>query len=281
MATPWRPIGPDRMIASPGGAVRRRPDAVGDQADAGRVHEQPVGGAAAHDLRVAGNDPRARPSRRSRSRHRDRGQILQRESFLDDVGEGDREGLGAHHREVVDRAVDGQLADVAAGELDRAHHQRIGGAGHARPGHVHDRCVVERAARGRRGERGPDDVAQERVRELAAGAVAQDHPLTLGDRGRAVGALGSDRRTAAGDRRARLRQRRGTIGCSRRLGSNAHRGASPTPAPLIGPACTNGVTGSGERAPPSPRPAEKNAAQVPSELTIGAPSGFWGVHSVP
>ena len=41
------------------------------------------------------------------------------------------------------------------------------------------------------------------------------------------------------------------------------------------------MTGSGDRAAPSPRPAEKKAAHVPSELTIGAPSGFWGVHSVP
>ena len=39
------------------------------------------------------------------------------------------------------------------------------------------------------------------------------------------------------------------------------------------------TSGSGPAAMPMPRPAEKKAAQVPSEETIGAPSGFWGLHS--
>ena len=66
-------------------------------------------------------------------------------------------------------------------------------------------------------------------------------------------------------------------------GSGSMLTAAPRQRPprRSGATCTNGVTGSGDRAPPSPRPAEKNAAHVPSELTIGAPSGFWGVQSVP
>ncbi len=53
---------------------------------------------------------------------------------------------------------------------------------------------------------------------------------------------------------------------------------------LIGPAATGASGCAGLNAPRTaarPRPALKNAAQVPSELTIGAPSGRCGEHSVP
>ena len=54
------------------------------------------------------------------------------------------------------------------------------------------------------------------------------------------------------------------------------------PCRAIGATWTSGSALENAEPPtPSPRPAEKNAAQVPSDDTIGAPSGFCGLHSVP
>ena len=69
IATPWSPIGPDRMTASPG-AARSAPSATPSrhEADAGGVDEQPVRGPAPDDLGVAGDDLRAACARPRRGR---------------------------------------------------------------------------------------------------------------------------------------------------------------------------------------------------------------------
>ena len=57
MATPWRPMGPDRITTSPGRARSAAGDTpVGHDADARGVHEQAVRGAATDDLGVARDD---------------------------------------------------------------------------------------------------------------------------------------------------------------------------------------------------------------------------------
>ncbi len=78
-------------------------------------------------------------------------QLLERQPLLDDVGERDRDRLGAHHRQVVDRAVDGQLADVPARERERADTTNESVVNASRcAADLDDRGVVERAARRRR-----------------------------------------------------------------------------------------------------------------------------------
>ena len=200
IATPWSPIGPDRISDVAGRRpVRGGRHAVRHDADARGVDEQPVRGPAAHDLGVAGDDPRARLRRRGRRRRRDESQLLERQPLLDDVGEADRDRGRAHHREVVERAVDGELADVPAREPDRRDDVRVRGEREARAGHLHDGRVVEDAAGGGDREGRRQHLAHQRVRQLAARPVAQDDPLVLGDRGWAVDAVGVD----------------GDVGCSR------------------------------------------------------------------
>ena len=167
------------------------------------------------------------------------------------------------------------------------HDERVGGEGEALPADVHDGGVVEGAAGRGRGERRPDHVAQERGRQLAARAVAEDDPLALGDRGRAGDAVGVDRGAgpAAGGVIVSLIGR--PPGPRRPVLPTRARRAAPWRCHLRGRGARGGQEpdrghrGSGRAGAPSPRPAAKNAAHVPSELTIGAPSGFCGVHSDP
>jgi len=50
-----------------------------------------------------------------------------RKSFFENEGGGERERLRANYCDVVDRAVYGERADVAAGESERAYHEGVGG----------------------------------------------------------------------------------------------------------------------------------------------------------
>ena len=59
-------------------------------------------------------------------------QVGERQALLEDEGERQRERPRAADREVVDRAVDRELADVAAGEEDRRDDVGVGGEGDAR-----------------------------------------------------------------------------------------------------------------------------------------------------
>jgi hypothetical protein len=49
-------------------------------------------------------------------------QVGQRQSFLEDKSEREIKRLRPAHREVVDRAIDGKIADIAAGKENRRHH---------------------------------------------------------------------------------------------------------------------------------------------------------------
>jgi hypothetical protein len=101
-------------------------------ADAGGGDEDPVALAAINDLGVPRDQDH--PGHLARLAHRadDAAQVFQRQPLLQD--EGGRQELrhGAADGEVVDRAVDRQLADVAAGEEQGAHHKRVGGQRDAR-----------------------------------------------------------------------------------------------------------------------------------------------------
>jgi len=88
------------------------------------------------------------------------------EALLEDKSAGDVERLGAPHGEVVDGAVDGQLADVAPGEEQRRHHVGVGGHGQRGAVDVEDRLVAHGVAEG-----GLEEGLNQGVGGLAPGAV--------------------------------------------------------------------------------------------------------------
>jgi len=79
--------------------------------------------AAADDLRVTGDDRNACRGRRTADRGSDPAQVLDGQTLLDHVRDRQRHRLGAHHRQVVDGAMDRQGTDVPTGEEQRADHE--------------------------------------------------------------------------------------------------------------------------------------------------------------
>ncbi len=93
-----------------------------------------------------------------------------RESLLEDHREAQRERPRAAHGEVVDGAVDGQLADRAAREAQGLDDEAVGREGQPRTAGLDRRDIGERL-QSRRGECGHEDALDQRLRGLAAGAV--------------------------------------------------------------------------------------------------------------
>ena len=125
---PWSPIGPDTMIASPGWAsATPRETSRESSPDPGGVDVAAVGLAPLHDLRVPGDD--ADPRRSSGVAHGrgDPDQVGDGEALLEDEARRQVQRRRAGHGQVVDRAVDGQVTDVAAGEEQRRHDVGVGG----------------------------------------------------------------------------------------------------------------------------------------------------------
>src|SRR3954452_15464915 len=107
---------PSSAIASTSrraGPVGADVDPVGDHADASGVDVDPVAVAALDDLRVTRDDPDARTLRRLAETLRDGTHLGDLDSLLEDEAGGQVERRGTAHGQVVDRAVDGQVADAA------------------------------------------------------------------------------------------------------------------------------------------------------------------------
>ena len=135
--------GQDHHVAG-AGSVRPDRNAVRYQPDTSGVDEDAVRRSPAYHFRVAGHYPDAGPTGRPSDRLGHLPQVLDRQAFLDDIGERQRQRLGAHHGQVVDCAVHRQLADVAAGEFERADHERVGCEGKPVAGDLDHGGVVER-----------------------------------------------------------------------------------------------------------------------------------------
>ncbi len=118
-----------------------------DQSDAGGVDVEPVALAPVDHLGVAGHQHHA--GRRGRGLHRlhDALQHLHRQALFDDEAGAEELRTRAAHREVVDGAVHGQRADVAAGKEQRPHDVGVGGERHLRGPHPQPRAVVALAER--------------------------------------------------------------------------------------------------------------------------------------
>ena len=155
---PWSPSGPDTITASPGqAAVALERDGPLEDADPGGGDVAAVGLAALDDLGVAGDD--LHPGDGGRARHRvgDPPQVGDREALLEDEPGREVQRPRPAHREVVDGAVDREVADVAAGEEQRRDDVRVGGERQPRPAH---RPATPRP----RAVRGPDCGTPRRTR---------------------------------------------------------------------------------------------------------------------
>src|SRR6185312_6282101 len=81
---------------------------------------------------------------------------------------------------IVDRSVDGQPADIAAGEEDGRDDKRVGGEGQASAVDIEHRLVVELIQNGI-GKRREKNFFDQLSRELSAAAVAKNDLLVLED----------------------------------------------------------------------------------------------------
>ena len=106
--------------------------AHGYHTDPRRVDEQSVGLAVIHYLRIPGHDLHARSLSGGGHGSDHSLQVGQFQPLFEDEPGAEVERRGPAHRQVVDRAAHGQLADVAAGEENGADDVRIGGEGKAK-----------------------------------------------------------------------------------------------------------------------------------------------------
>ena len=114
-----------------------------DQADAAGGHKETIALAALHHLGITrGDRDPAGPGRRShRGQHPP--QQLQGQPLLKDQGDAQVQGPSCRHRQIIGRADDRELADVATGEFQWMHHIAIGAEGQPTMGQLQAGGVVE------------------------------------------------------------------------------------------------------------------------------------------
>ena len=170
------------------GVSRPRPlrgdlNAVRQDTDPARVDEDLVAGALPHDLRVPRYDAHAGGAGRFAHRQDDAVQVLDGKPLLADEAHGDVKGPCAAHREVVDGAVNGERADVAARKEERRDHVRVRRERQPRALDVDHSLVVE-AVEDRVAEGGQEQSFDELRRQHAPAAVAEQDLLVIQDRQR-------------------------------------------------------------------------------------------------
>src|SRR5262249_53480567 len=106
------------LIADPR-AIRVDSHARSDYADPRGIYENLVPLAAINDFCVAGHKADARSVRSLPHRSQDKREVLSRKSFFDDEGSRKIKRLRAAHREIIDRAMNGEFADIAARKENR------------------------------------------------------------------------------------------------------------------------------------------------------------------
>ncbi len=146
-------------------------------ADPGGRDEAAVALALLDDLGVAGDDGDAGRTCRRGHRLHDALQVGQREALFEDEAGRQPQRARAEHRDVVDRAVHGQAAEVAAGEEQRRDHMRVGG--HDQPaaggqlGRRRQRGAVVALVQVLVVELGGEQLADELRRRAPAGAMVE------------------------------------------------------------------------------------------------------------
>ena len=131
------------------------------------------------DLGVAGDDLNASIACGERHRLRNPAQQIDRQPLLDNHRAGEIERHGTAGREVVDRAIHRELADIAAGEEQRIDDVGIGGEGepiaaHGQLGKIETGLVLQ-GGQGRVVEGAHKDVVDQILHRLAAPAMGKRH----------------------------------------------------------------------------------------------------------
>ena len=122
--------------------ARRDIDTRDDITDSRCIDEDSICAAPAHDLRITGHDIDPGLLRRKVHRMEDFPQIRQGKALFQDEPHGQIARHGARHRQIVDRAADRELADIAAGEKERLYNVGIRRKGRA-PGQLDGRAVMQ------------------------------------------------------------------------------------------------------------------------------------------
>ena len=242
--------GDEDAVSWLGRGDRHRRATLRVDADARRRDEDLVALAAVDHLGVAGDERDVRFRARASHRGDDLLELRDLEPLLEDEGRREEARNRAPHGEVVHRPVHGEAADVAAGEEERAHDERVGGEGDARAGaDVERRLVFERGEDVVR-EGGEKDVLEELGREATAAPVTQHDALVTrrGDGAGAEGGLGG----IGGEASALitpLRARAGGAGPRRARGGGRRRSTRrrrlrrrPSSRPAENRACRRGRT---------------------------------------
>ena len=234
IAAPWSPSTPLTSTTSPGrarSAPSSRPRRITPMPAVVRnsLSQAPL----VDDLGVAGDDRDAGLARRRRHRAARRGAAARPAALLDDRGAGEVERHGAADGEVVDRAADRELADVAAGKEQRVDDVGVGREGEpvaarGQSGEVETRLVVQRrqqrvveGARRRRRRSGPSSPCRRRHAPASRSARETVPSRRRAGRGDGVHAASSRaRRRHSGNRR---RRRLPTTPSARRAASPACR----------------------------------------------------------
>ena len=144
MAMPWSPIYPLTRILSPARArLAEMFERSLNDADAGCGDEDFVALTAIDDFRITRDQLHAGFLRRIAHGFDYALQLFCKKSFFENKSRRQVERPRAAHREIVYGAVDGQAADVAAGEENWRHHERVGREGQARAVDVEDGLVIQ------------------------------------------------------------------------------------------------------------------------------------------
>ncbi len=149
-----------------------------DEADAGGVDEEAVGGPPGDDLGVSRHDGDAGLLCRLGHGAGDPPEILHGKAlFQDEPGTHDQ-GLSPADGKIVDRPVDGKRPDVAAGEEDRVDDIGIGGETQQLIAHPQDGTVLEPLQAGVFQKR-QEDLRDQFVAQKPTATVFQKNPIVL------------------------------------------------------------------------------------------------------
>lgn len=164
-------------------------EVVLDHADAGGGDVEAVAFAALDDFGIAGDDGDAGGGGGVAHGGDDALERGGGETFFEDKAGTEPERAGAAHAEIIDGAVDGELADVAAGEEERTDDVRIRCERETRAAGGENGAVVLGVECGV-GEGGAEDLVDEVLGESAAATVADGDFGAMGERHRAGGERG-------------------------------------------------------------------------------------------
>ncbi len=152
--------------------------ASGDHADPGSIDVDRVPLPTIDHLGVSGDDLNLCMAGRFGERIEDAGQTFEWESLLQDERAREADGAGTAHSQIIDRAVNRELANISTGKLDRVHHEGVGREGQTLVAQSENGAIVTL------GERlilkpWPDNFLKELSARSGAGPVRERDPIGL------------------------------------------------------------------------------------------------------